>query len=166
MSASNGNGNGTKRPKKRVGRRSKLTPELRDRICALVRGGNYHKVAAQACGIGQSTLYEWIEKGEASKDKKSEYAEFSEAIKKADAEAESADVLIIKKAAKKSWQAAAWLLERKRFQRWARREKFEHSGPGGGAIRTESKLTIKDIRKIVDHPKGVEYALGLLERRN
>jgi hypothetical protein len=44
--------------------------------------------------------------------------------------------------------------------------RFEHSGPGGGAIRTESKLTVKDIRKIVDHPKGVEYALGLLERRN
>ena len=43
---------------------------------------------------------------------------------------------------------------------------MEHSGPDGGAIRTESKLTIKDIRKIVDHPKGVEYALGLLERMN
>ncbi len=165
MSATNGNGNGKKRPKKR-GRKSKLTPEVREKICALVRGGNYYKVAAQACGIAETTLYEWIEKGRVATDRSCDYALFAEALKKADAEAESADVLIIKKAAKKSWQAAAWLLERKRFQRWARREKMEHSGPDGGAIRTESKLTVKDIQKIVDHPKGVEYALGLLERLN
>ncbi len=87
-------------------------------------------------------------------DRSCDYALFAEALKKADAEAESADVLIIKQAAKKSWQAAAWLLERKRFQRWARREKMEHSGPDGGAIRTESKLTVKDIQKIVEGLAG------------
>jgi transposase len=157
------NGNGKKRPQ---GRRSKLTPELQEKLCGLVRGGNYYSVAAQACGICRRTLYEWIQRGEAATKKTDPYLHFLHALKKADAEAEAQDVLIIKSASKRSWQAAAWLLERKRFERWARRDRLEHSGPGGEAIKTESTLTVKDIKRIVDHPKGVEYGLGLLDRLN
>lgn len=51
---------------------------------------------------------------------------FHNAVKQAEAEAEAAAVLQIKTAASSgTWQAAAWFLERKFKERWARTEKIE-----------------------------------------
>ncbi len=47
----------------RYGRTGALTPELQDRIVRVVRAGNYLKVAAQFCGIGESTLRLWLTRG-------------------------------------------------------------------------------------------------------
>lgn len=47
----------------RYGRAGALTPELQDRIVRVVRAGNYLKVAAQFCGIGESTLRLWLQRG-------------------------------------------------------------------------------------------------------
>ena len=57
------------------------------------------------------------------------YFQFWRVIKKAEAEAEAAAVLHIKKAANDgTWQAAAWYLERKHKDRWGKSEKVEHAG--------------------------------------
>lgn len=101
-----------------AGRKSKLTPERQERICELLRAGNYAGVAAKAAGIAESTFYAWIERGE--KARTGAFAEFAEAVKKAEAEGETAALEIIQTAALESWQAAAWLLERRFPQRWAR----------------------------------------------
>jgi hypothetical protein len=54
------------------------------------------------------------------------FFEFCEAVKKAEAEAEAAAVVQIKTAASNgTWQAAAWFLERKFKDRWARTDKLE-----------------------------------------
>jgi hypothetical protein len=54
------------------------------------------------------------------------FFEFCEAVKKAEAEAEAAAVVQIKAAASSgTWQAAAWFLERKFKDRWARTDKVE-----------------------------------------
>jgi hypothetical protein len=51
------------RPRTSPGRPSRLTPEVQARIVDAVRVGNYLKVAAQAAGVGQSTLSLWLATG-------------------------------------------------------------------------------------------------------
>lgn len=52
----------------RYGRTGALTPELQEQIVRVVRAGNYLKVAAQFCGIGESTLRLWLTKGRKAAD--------------------------------------------------------------------------------------------------
>lgn len=47
----------------RPGRRTKLTPDLSQKIIDVVRAGNYLKTAAQYNGVGQSTLLGWLARG-------------------------------------------------------------------------------------------------------
>lgn len=46
------------------GRRTKLTPDVHERIVAMIQGGMTYKRAAQANGIGESTLHAWRQRGE------------------------------------------------------------------------------------------------------
>jgi transposase len=65
--------------------RTKLTPELQEKIIKYIKGGNYIVIACQAVGISEVTYYDWIKKGEAGREP---YADYADAIKKARAEAE------------------------------------------------------------------------------
>lgn len=115
------------------GRPTKLTPELQDEICKVIRSGNYIETAAAFAGINKTTLYDWMKRGAREKERieknprakirKTEepFVEFSNAIEKALAHAEIRDVAIIGKAAEENWQAAAWRLERKFPERWGRK---------------------------------------------
>ena len=47
-----------------MARPTKLTVEVRDRIVAAIRAGNYPEAAAQAAGISPSTFYRWLGRGE------------------------------------------------------------------------------------------------------
>jgi len=117
------------------GRPTKLTPELQERICLAIRAGNYIEVAASFAGIHKDTLYAWLKRG--ARASSGVYREFSDALEKALADSEAADVARISKAVEQGhWQAAAWRLERKHPQRWGRRDRVqtEISGPGGGPI--------------------------------
>lgn len=112
-----------------MGRKTILTKDLIERICKSIREGNYKNVACQAVGIGESTFYSWLAKGEANK--AGLYVEFVEAIKKAEAEAEQAHVGVIKDAANSgTWQASAWYLERKHPERWAKRDNLDITSGG------------------------------------
>ena len=106
-------------------RKSKLTPERQSKIVEAIQVGNYKHVAAEYAGIGESTFYSWLERGELEKEqgKTTIYTEFMEAVKKAEAASEVANIALIKKAAPTNWQAAAWLEERKHWQRWGREDK-------------------------------------------
>lgn len=101
-----------------AGRPTKLTLEVQEKICDAIKGGNHQVVAAAYAGIGESTYYAWLERG--VKNKSGEYVEFVEAVKKAQADAETRNVLLIQTAAKETWTAAAWWLERKYPDRWGR----------------------------------------------
>lgn len=43
-----------------MGRPSKLTPEIEERILEVIRAGNYREAAAQAAGIAPETLSRWM----------------------------------------------------------------------------------------------------------
>lgn len=107
----------------RGGAASKLTPEAQDRICLLLKTGASAETAAEAAGIAPRTLRLWMARGDPSRERKADapYREFRAAVERAEVEVEAILVGRINQAsAKGSWQAAAWLLERKWPDRYIR----------------------------------------------
>lgn len=121
------------------GRPTKRTKEVEVKIGEALRAGNTRKAACHYAGISQETFCTWVE----------QFPEFSELVKKAEADCEVAFVAVIKKAAvghpatkivtksrtingvtetetttteytEYSWQAGAWWLERRKPEDYAR----------------------------------------------
>lgn len=114
------------------GRPSKFTPERRASILNAISRRAPYEMAAEANGICEDTLYEWLRRGK--QDLKlgieSDYAIFSEDLKRIDMEkalqhsdkiADNVD----------RWQADAWLLER----RW-----HKYYSTNAGNIELNNKL--------------------------
>ena len=116
-----------------MARPTKLTPDVIEDICNWLKLGYYQEDASTMAGISPSTIYDWMKKGDEGQkalesgtssslpaiqeDGEVEivdmYSEFSEAVKKARAEAEGAHLRNIRRAADNgTWQASAWWLER------------------------------------------------------
>lgn len=49
---------------KKVGRKSKLTPQLIDQLCRHLKAGAFDYAAARAVGISKTTFYRWLEQGQ------------------------------------------------------------------------------------------------------
>lgn len=106
------------------GRPTKFNPETAGKIILAVKAGNYVETAAAFAGVCKDSVYAWLERGR----KRNElgeidtedlpYAQFSDGLETARAQAEMDNVEIIQKAARTTWQAAAWFLERQYFKRW------------------------------------------------
>lgn len=113
--------------------KSKLTPETKEKIGNNIKLGMPIKYAAQAAGISEVTFYNWIKWGEAQS--KGIHREFVEYIKDCEAVSMQLHLKLITTAAKKgSWQASAWILERRFANEFGRKDKLEldanmkHSG--------------------------------------
>ena len=115
-----------------MGRKSKLTPEVQERICQYVRQGLTYEIAARAAGVSETTFYRWKQRGERSK--RGKYREFWEALKRAESEAEQVLVRRILAASNDTWQAAAWMLERRYPERWGRKDRVKHETDLGDAL--------------------------------
>jgi hypothetical protein len=124
---------------KKCAPKTKLTPELQERITAFLRAGNYVEVAAACAGIHKDTFYEWCKKGRKGEEP---FATFVVGVDKAIAESEARDVALIGKAAVDNWQAAAWRLERKMPHKWGRHERHEVTGADGGAIQVKAGVVL------------------------
>jgi len=144
-----------------MGRKSKISPNLIEDVCNWLKLGYYQEDAAVMAGISPSTFYEWMKKGDEMDDNIEEdkalpspdsslpatqeaveievvnmYSEFSEAVKRARAEAEGAHIRNIRRAADNgSWQASAWWLERSFPKKWGKRSAIEIGGEGGEPIK-------------------------------
>lgn len=106
-----------KKPTKSAGRRGKFA-EVENELLAHLRVGHTDKDACILAGINTDTLYTWL------KDK----PEFSEAVKKARMVAKDQCVKIIRRAALKSWPAAAWYLERRFRDEYSTKHNVTHDG--------------------------------------
>jgi transposase len=115
-----------------MGRPTKLTPEVRQRIVAALRAGNYAKPAAESAGVSEATYYRWLDRGR--KQKRGIYREFHDDVRRAEADAEVEAVARWRKAFPDNWRAIATYLERRYPERWRRRESREHTGEGGGPV--------------------------------
>lgn len=95
---------------------SKFTPEARKAIVNSLKAGDFLEVAAAKAGVSARTAHEWMKRG--GRGEKG-YAEFLTDVEAANAHAESAYRGILNKAASEgTWQAAAWVMERRFPQRW------------------------------------------------
>ena len=85
-------------------------------ILTCLKAGNTRRASAAYAGIDEDTLLIWFKKD----------SEFSESVRKAEADAEVRHVANIAKAAGKgNWTASAWWLERKQYQDWRRRDQLD-----------------------------------------
>jgi transposase len=121
-----------------TGRPTKLTPDLTKKIVGVIAAGNYLETAAAYAGLSKVTLYDWMKRGrrelerrnngEKANRRESHYVTFLNAIEKALAQSEAGAVATITKASEDHWQAAAWRLERRFPNKWARRDHHHISG--------------------------------------
>ncbi len=120
-----------------MGRPTKCTPELTERLCALLRDGLGRESAARTVGIGEATFHGWMAKG-ARKIKP--YAEFRRRVEAAsDAlHAEVVEVLVAKglraENEDRAVRTATWMAERLWPDTWAKRTEVRATGPDGGAL--------------------------------
>lgn len=141
-----------------AGRPTKLTPDVQTAICLSLSAGNYLEPSAIRAGVSKVSVYAWLKRAGTELERlrnngrarlrKSEqpYVEFLEAVKGAEAAAEIRDVATVALAAQDHWQAAAWRLERKHFDRWGRKQALEHTGKDGKAIKVKGKTGLtKDM---------------------
>lgn len=121
-----------------IGRPTKLTPDIQEKILTVIKLGAYRSAACDFAGITAETLRNWIRRGE--NEGVGPYWEFATAVKQAEASACLKALGTIRNAMEQEWQAAAWFLERKRPKEWAKRERHELTGKDGGPIRTQVRL--------------------------
>jgi transposase len=114
------------------GRPTKFTPERCASIVSAIRNRVPYAMAAEAYGICEDTLYEWLKIAREHKAQgiDSDYARFSESIKQAEM---SRVIEHNEKIASNvdRWQADAWILER----RW-----HKHYGPNASVNELNEKL--------------------------
>ncbi len=122
-----------------MGRDTKLTKELQSKIIEFIRAGTYNETACLACGLGESTFYAWLDRGE--KETRGIYRDFLEAVKKAKGEAEARNLMIIQKAGDTNWQAAAWYLERVYPDKYGRRDRVQADLKHDGQI----KIVLEEV---------------------
>jgi len=118
-----------------MGRPTKLTPELKDKIIEYVREGVSFHDACVALGIGESTLYHWKQKGK--KQKYGKYRQFLEEITKAEHEAKVWRILTVAKGEKEDPRLALEMLARKYPKEFGRKDRHEITGEDGKPIKIE-----------------------------
>ena len=101
-------------------------PELGNKICALLEKGVPRVHACNQFGVAEKTFYNWINKYKESVSSGKEdniYYQFGKAVKEAESKFIERNLQVIQVASLKSWQAAAWLLERRFAEDFGRKEK-------------------------------------------
>lgn len=138
------------------GRPSKLTEYTTARIISSLSRGNYRYVACQTAGITITTFERWMS------DERGPYREFRAAVEKAEAEAEERLLGIIEDAAPNTWQAAAWMLERKYPERWGVKARIEVES----LLRAEARSLAAELGVELDEESIVAEASAILARRS
>ncbi len=128
---------------------SKFTPERRQAIIDAIANSIPYEYAAEANGIAESRLYEWLKRGTEDRDKgiDSDYAKFREAVKKAELARITKHINKINSGDDK-WTCDAWMLERRWWKHYSKsapildfeqRLKKMEEGSSNGKANSESE---------------------------
>jgi len=94
-----------------MARRTKLTDEMQAKFCEAIAVGMTIKLSCQYAGISEAVYYKWRNEADAGAERQ---REFMEAVKSNEAKGAVRCLVAIETAAEEgSWQAAAWILERR-----------------------------------------------------
>jgi hypothetical protein len=110
--------------RKPQGRKTVLSDEIANRICANVELGLSMAAASKAAGVSHITVGHWLDKGRAGMQP---YESFLEKLTKARHQAEAGMAQVVQRCAASdderiSLAAATWWLERRRPERWAKKD--------------------------------------------
>lgn len=101
-----------------TGRPTSLTPDKEARILKAIATGMTYRLAAQYAGIDASTFYEWMRRGATEEEP---FFQFSLKVRQAEADGALLNMKCIESAAiNGTWQAAAWVLERRHPHEYGR----------------------------------------------
>ena len=135
-----------------------LTPEVQRVIVSAIRRGHYRETAAKLAGVSYRSLRRWEERGEHGE---APFAEFCQALQKAEAKAEAR---LLKQIANAKpavhgeggsgadlWQAKAWIMERRWPSRWGGRVRATVNDELAAVLkRIEAKLDPETFAKVID----------------
>ena len=167
-----------------MGRKTKLNPELHERIVSYVKAGAYIETAAAAAGISKVTLYDWLKRG--AREQQGPFHDFARDIEDAQAQDEIRSVVGIERIAGApstrsvpcpsckapvsvqlptavQLNALTWKLERKYPERYGNRLRLDHEGQ----LRTGVEATLEAARPFMrqesyaDFVQALAQALGL-----
>lgn len=130
-----------------MGRKSKYSPQMQAALCRWLRKGCSYKDACAMEGISYETYRTW----------QTEKPAFSVAIKKAEAECKADRIATVLKASEKSWQAAAWWLERRCPEEYGRNAKEE---------KPQNVVSYEELETPDEWCKTVEEARALRDERD
>ena len=131
----------------RVGRKSCLDDRITELVLQVLRAGGYDETAANRAGVTVKCFYEWLRKGDpaGTDPERARYRAFRAEVEKARAESESRSVALVAQAAATNWQAAAWLLERRWPERWARPSQREKDEGAGAPVQVDPFAEVDEL---------------------
>lgn len=122
--------------------RPPIPPDKYKEFIDLIKAGNYIETACAVVGVSKGSVYKKLREGR--NEESEEAVDFLNAVKKAMAESESRDVVLIGRAAEKNWTAAAWRLERK-YERWRRKDNLSLTHSGAMGVVTKVAATPEEM---------------------
>lgn len=142
------------------GRPSLFDARRGKKITASIKRGLTYTRASMAAGVSYDSFRLWRNRGKADYDDKldTELSRFYVSIKTAEMAGEDACAAVIEKARRRTWQAAAWWLERIVHKRWGRKDKLESENKnanlilplmGNGAMLPTKKELIFQLQQLV-----------------
>lgn len=117
-----------------IGRETKLTSDLQQKLCAAIAAGNYYRPACKSVNLGYQTFRTWMKRG--VEEEEGIYRDFRDAIVKAEADAELAVVALWQAQIPNNWAAARDFLARRFAARW---------GPDKSLLREVAK-DVKELK--------------------
>lgn len=109
-------------------RPTRLTKQLIEQLATYIENGNFAQDACKLADVSEAGYYKWLATGRAILDGEVQKTkanaltvELVEAIKHADAKFKAYHLSNINKASRTTWQASAWMLERRFPDEYGRR---------------------------------------------
>jgi transposase len=137
----------------RIGQPPKLTPKTRKAILNAISKGASRRAAAQAAGIGKTTLMNWLHEGR-REGGSATMVQFVAEVEQAEAQAAVAACIAVQNAWSSDWRSAAWFLERRYPQEWGRRAQVD----------LNAKLVHTPALDVIHDPVASELAQQLFLR--
>lgn len=149
------------------GRTPKLTTAVIASMETFIEQGLTWKDAALLSGTTDNTVHKWRQRGnediEAGKEN-TRYAQFVQRLALAEARLMQKASLAVVVASKDSWQAAAWLLQRRRPEEYGQKVKSEVTGEDGGPIPVQAVPVTVNLN--VKSSETIEFTEGQPEEED
>jgi hypothetical protein len=139
--------------KKKNGRPVKLNDELIEKICDLIRAGNYIEIACRASGLGKNTYYEYFKKSHDPTISDPIYKKFRDSVLKAEAESLVEMNSKMEGFEKGSWKPLAFRLERRFGNFYGKQQRIEVNNNPLDALTSIIEQSKAALKKKNEDPK-------------